>query len=105
MGECLHTAAVYSVATLYQPLQELLYILTCCYDGVIRLWECRPVEKTTTLTKEININDFTRSAGRVYPTVCSVAEGAYFVVGDSIGEIRILDFAREKLTVRCLIDA
>ncbi len=86
MGECLHSAAVYSVATVYQPLQELLYVLTCCYDGTIRLWECRPADRTTSLSnKEININDFTRSSGRVYPTACAVAEGAYFVVGDNIG--------------------
>lgn len=103
VGECLHSAAVYSVSVVYQPLQELLHILSCCYDGSIRLWECRPQERTCIVSKDISINDYTRSAGRVYPIASAVAEAAYFIVGDSIGEIRVFDFSREKLTLRCLL--
>jgi WD40 repeat protein len=101
--ECFHTAAIYSVSVVYQPLQEVLHVLSCCYDGSIRLWECHPQEKRCEVSKEVNINDFTRSAGRVYPTASAVAEGSYFIVGDSIGEIRVFDFSREKLTLRCLL--
>ena len=38
ISECMHSAAVYSFAMVHQPLQDTLYILTCCYDGYLRLW-------------------------------------------------------------------
>jgi hypothetical protein len=63
----------------------VLNILSCCYDGYIRLWECKPNEKNAVIAREILINDFTRSAGKVYPTCATVGEGSYFVVGDSLG--------------------
>jgi len=39
----------------------------------------------------------------VYPTASAVSEANFFIVGDSIGTIRIFDFGREKLSLRCLI--
>jgi WD40 repeat protein len=38
IGECIHSAAIYSISLIYQALQDTLYILTCSYDGYIRLW-------------------------------------------------------------------
>jgi len=38
IGECVHTAAVYSVSLIYQKLQDVLYILSCCFDGYLKLW-------------------------------------------------------------------
>ena len=39
----------------------------------------------------------------MYPTSCAVCDGNFFVVGDSIGDIRIYDFGRETLNLRCTI--
>jgi len=75
-----------------------LYILTCCFDGYLRLWECRIGDKKCTIAKEILINDFTRSPKKVYPTACTVVEANFFIVGDSIGEIRIYDFNKDRIT-------
>jgi len=37
-AEIIHTAAVYAAACIHVPLNDKFYILTCCYDGMIRLW-------------------------------------------------------------------
>jgi len=98
-----HSAAVYSFSLIHQPLQDALYILTCCFDGYLRLWECRIGDRTSKIADEILINDFTRSPKKVYPSACAVVESSFFIVGDSIGEIRIYDFSKDKITERCLI--
>jgi len=38
-AEIIHTAAVYSAACIYIPLNDTFNILTCCFDGAVRLWE------------------------------------------------------------------
>lgn len=82
----MHSAAVYSVSLVHQTLQDTLFILTCCYDGYIRLWECKVGEKRATISMEVFMNDKSRSADkRVYPTASAVCEGNFFIVGDSIG--------------------
>jgi hypothetical protein len=55
-------------------------------------------DKISKIAKEILINDFTRSPKKVYPTTCTVLEASFFIVGDSIGEIRIYDFSKDKMT-------
>ena len=57
------------------------------------------------IAKEILINDYTRSPKKVYPTASAVCEGSFFIVGDSLGEIRIYDFGKDKLMERCLISS
>ena len=37
-GECIHTAAVYSVGVTVHRLQEMVQVISCCYDGAVRLW-------------------------------------------------------------------
>ncbi len=101
----MHSAAVYALAIVHQPLQDLLYILTCCFDGYVRLWECRVGERTAKIATELLINDYTRSPKKVYPTACAVADSNFFVVGDSLGDIRIYDLSRERLTERCIISS
>ena len=55
------------------------------------------------MVERILINDYSRSHKKVYPTASAVCEGSFFLVGDSIGELRILDFNRDKISLRCLI--
>ena len=85
MGECVHAAAVYSLSVVHQPLQDTIFIITCCYDGYIRLWEFNIADKICLIMKEVLINDFTRSASKVYPTACMISENSLVLVGDSIG--------------------
>ena len=50
------------------------------------------------------MNDKIRSADkRVYPTASAICEGNFFIVGDSIGEVRIYDFRKDRLEERCII--
>jgi hypothetical protein len=37
-GELLHTAAIYSTASILIDIKEIIYTVTCCYDGYIRVW-------------------------------------------------------------------
>lgn len=53
--------------------------------------------------KVIPINDPERNVIKVYPTACVVSESNFFIVGDSIGDIRIYDFAHNNLNQRCHI--
>jgi hypothetical protein len=41
----------------------------------------------------------------VYPTCVVVSEGNFFIVGDSIGDIRIYDFGNNNLNLRCLLQS
>lgn len=81
----MHTAAVYSVSVVHQPIQGIVYVVTCCYDGYLRLWECKLPQKTAQITHSILINDFSRSPKKVYPTASTVTEGNSFFIGDSLG--------------------
>lgn len=102
-SECVHSAAIYSTACVHVPLSDKIYVVTCCYDGFLRLWEVSVKERECEIIKEILINTFERSPNKVYPTACAVCDGNFFVVGDSIGDIRIYDFGRETLNLRCTI--
>lgn len=102
-AECVHTAAVYSTASIHSPFSNKLFLMTCCYDGYIRLWEVGLEDHSCTVTKQILINNQRRSDKKVYPTSCVVSDSNFFLVGDSIGDIRIYDFARDTLNERCHI--
>lgn len=94
---------MYSTACIYVPLNDKLYIVTCCYDGFVRLWQTDLVSGESDTLREILINNSERSPSKVYPTACVVYESNFFIVGDSIGDIRIYDFAHNNLNLRCHI--
>lgn len=103
-GECVHSAAIYSTSMLHYPSQDSLYLLTCCFDGYIRLWENDLKEGRCEALDKILLNDYERTSQKVYPTASTAAE-SYFIVGDSLGLIRIYDFNKERLlTQRCVIE-
>ena len=41
--------------------------------------------------------------GKIFPTCCSVFENSFVVIGDSVGQIRIFDYGRDKFNLRCRI--
>ena len=81
----MHSAAVYSIALIHSPLENMLHILTCSFDGYVRLWKCDVTNKACKINQEIFIGDASRSAKKIYPTACAVVENSFFIVGDSIG--------------------
>lgn len=92
----LHTAAVYSSASILVNLKDIIYTLTCCYDGYVRLWETslneERIGRRSSIVKEVLINNFERSPNKVYPTCCAISNSNQFYVGDSNGDIRIFNF-------------
>lgn len=85
------------------PLNDEFYIVTCCYDGMVRLWKVNLKAQSCMNIKEIAISDETKSPYKIYPTACVVSESNFFIVGDSIGDIRVYDFAHSNLNLRCHI--
>lgn len=70
---------------------------------MVRLWKVNLQAQTCTNIKEILINDETKNPFKVYPTSVVVSESNFFIVGDSIGDIRVYDFAHSNLNLRCHI--